>query len=133
MWLLHTTSLKLHEFRSEPPPYAILSHTRDEEEVTFQDIGSPECEKNRGYKKIQQCCAQARADDLEFAWIDTCCINKDSSAELSEAINSMFRWYSAAHVCYVYLVDVDIPSAADHHGPFSTSRWWTRGWTLQER
>lgn len=80
------------------------------------------------------CCEQAQRDGLHYAWVYTCCIDKRSSSELSEAINSMFNWYSCASVCYAYLADVynhgddnnDILDA------FSHSRWFTRGWTLQE-
>ena len=61
----------------------------------------------------------------QFGTADLCCIDKTSSAELSEAINSMYRWYQESGVCYAYLADVP-PNA------FSKSRWFTRGWTLQE-
>jgi hypothetical protein len=130
MWLLNTTTLTLREFHSDPPPYAILSHTWvQEEEVLFHELGTPHCKRKEGYRKIKRCCAQAKADGLEYAWVDTCSIDKRSSSELSEAINSMFRWYSEAHVCYAYLSDVGSDSASR---PFEYSRWWTRGWTLQE-
>jgi ankyrin repeat protein len=79
-----------------------------------------------GYKKIRFCEEQANLDDLQYFWIDTCCIDKRSSAELSEAINSMYRWYRDANVCYAYLADV--PSKTKFQG----SRWFSRGWTLQE-
>ncbi len=129
MWLLHTTTLKLHEFQGTPPPYAILSHTWTTDEVLFDQVENPDCEGKLGYQKITACCNQAKADELEYAWVDTCCIDKRSSAALSEAINSMFRWYSQAHVCYAYLADVDLvyPTRS-----FSESRWFERGWCLQE-
>lgn len=76
-------------------------------------------------------CQQARRDSLEYAWVDTCCIDKTSSAELSEAINSMYRWYADSKVCYVYLVDADASKPATHEN-LQYCRWWTRGWTLQE-
>lgn len=92
---------------------------------------SGEVDQKAGYKKIQQCCKVGAADGLEYVWIDTCCIDKTSSSELSEAINSMFRWYQEAQVCYAYLSDV--PSGLDYRSPkFRRSRWFTRGWTLQE-
>ncbi|KIW67055.1 hypothetical protein PV04_06332 [Phialophora macrospora] len=132
MWLLDTTTLKLCHFASEPPhPYAILSHTWTEEEVSFDEIGTPESKQKRGYKKVEGFCALARADGFSYAWVDTCCIDKSSSAELSEAINSMFRWYSKAHVCYAYLEDVSLLKSLTPHG-FARSRWFKRGWTLQE-
>jgi heterokaryon incompatibility protein (HET) len=93
-----------------------------------------------GYDKIRFCGEQARRDGLQYFWIDTCCIDKSSSTELQEAINSMFRWYRDAAKCYVYLVDVSRPAFdADVNSSqlpwelsFRKSRWFTRGWTLQE-
>jgi hypothetical protein len=125
----------LYEFSPNAiPSYAILSHTWGEgdEEVKLQDLGAPGVERKAGYAKIKGCCRQAQMDGLVYAWVDTCCIDKTSSAELSEAINSMFRWYANADVCYTYLVDV--PSSLDPNdlASFRSSRWFTRGWTLQE-
>jgi hypothetical protein len=93
-----------------------------------------------GYKKIQFCTTQAVRDGLEFSWVDTCCIDKSSSAELQEAINSMFRWYHDTAKCYVYLPDVSIGGSVENDpssqgawkSAFQLSRWFTRGWTLQE-
>nr|KAK5440398.1 hypothetical protein LTR18_007686 [Exophiala xenobiotica] len=139
MWLLNTTTLQLCQvfFKPpfDPPPYAILSHTWGKEEVTFQEIGTPRAKRKLGYEKITKCCAQAKLEGLGYAWVDTCCIDKHSSAELSEAINSMFRWYSEAHICYAYLEDVDKEvdiDARQKEGAFFRSRWFRRGWTLQE-
>ncbi|GMF70448.1 unnamed protein product [Aspergillus oryzae] len=119
-----TGNFIIEEFFGEPPSYAILSHTWQEMEVTFQDITTGVIDK-KGFKKVKDCCTFARADGYEYAWIDTCCIDKTSSAELSESLNSMYRWYQEADVCYAYLADV--PSK-----PFAESRWFKRGWTLQE-
>ncbi|KAI1152223.1 hypothetical protein F4825DRAFT_327318 [Nemania diffusa] len=83
-------------------------------------------ESRAGFEKIKACCKVARENGLEWVWIDTCCIDKTSTAKLSEAINSMFRWYQKATVCYAYLADVH-----DEH-EFASSRWFRRGWTLQE-
>jgi hypothetical protein len=133
MWLLNISTLELHEFQSAIPPYAILSHTLGDGEVAFDEIGTPEAEIKAGFRKIKQCCAQAESDGLKFAWVDTCCINKASSAELSEAINSMFRWYQEARVCYAYLADVDNDGVdGEPSSTFRSSRWFKRGWTLQE-
>jgi hypothetical protein len=124
-----TGDFSLSQFGDEDiPPYAILSHTwgADTEEVTFEDLTNGTGKDKPGYVKIRFCGEQARLDNLHYFWIDTCCIDKRSSAELSEAINSMYRWYQDANVCYAYLADV--PSKAK----FSGSRWFTRGWTLQE-
>ncbi|KAL7803073.1 ankyrin repeat-containing domain protein [Trichoderma afarasin] len=132
MRLLHTKELdtggfELKEFGQENvPPYAILSHTWGEEEVTFQDMTLGRFANKKGYDKIRGCCVLARANGYDYAWVDTCCIDKTSSAELSEAINSMYQWYVEADVCYGFLADVPSKVA------FSESRWFTRGWTLQE-
>jgi hypothetical protein len=128
MRLLDTTTLKLTEFTRDVPPYAILSHTWGDEEVTFQEIDLPERDKKKGFAKIRWCCQQAKHDALEWAWVDTCCIDKTSSAELSEAINSMYNWYREAQVCYVYMEDVPDPDS----DRFCSARWFTRGWCLQE-
>jgi hypothetical protein len=100
--------------------------------VTFRDFG--DFLGRRKSIKIDGCCAQALKDCLDYVWIDTCCIDKSSSAELSEAINSMFAWYERAQVCYVYLADVQSNEVdpEDEDEDFRTSRWFTRGWTLQE-
>jgi hypothetical protein len=123
------------------PPYAILSHTwgADSDEVSFKDIMKGTGRNKDGYKKIEFCREQAAKDGLKYFWVDTCCINKSSSAELTEAINSMFKWYRYAAKCYVYLSDV---SKNEHNqtglsiqpweAAFRSSRWFTRGWTLQE-
>jgi hypothetical protein len=124
------------------PPYAILSHTwlADTEEPTFKDLTNGTGEEKLGYEKIRFCGGQARQNGLQYFWVDTCCINKANSAELSQAINSMFRWYRNATRCYVYLSDVPSPpfNTNDEFNPrpwesdFQKSKWFTRGWTLQE-
>src|ERR1700733_2201040 len=120
------------------PPYAILSHTwgADTTEVTFEDLINGTGKDKLGYEKIRFCGEQAGQDDLENFWVDTCCINKADFTELSEAINSMFRWYRNAARCYVYLFDISIDECEEKGLPwesaFRASRWFTRGWTLQE-
>jgi hypothetical protein len=116
------------------PPYAILSHTwgADEDEVTFRDLIEGTGKSKIGYCKLDFCAKQTARDSLEFFWVDTCCIDKSSSAELSEAINSMFRWYRGAAKCYVCLSDVSTTGFARNDMAFQKSRWFTRGWTLQE-
>lgn len=139
MHLLNTSSLKLEYFDNHNvPPYAILSHCWDREEVTFQEVQSGNAGEKAGYKKIKGTCSLTKSHGFEYAWVDTCCIDKTSSAELSEAINSMFLWYQEATVCYVYLADVphrhcddEIPGIARSRC-FQRSRWFRRGWTLQE-
>ncbi|SPO03262.1 uncharacterized protein DNG_05944 [Cephalotrichum gorgonifer] len=152
MRLINTTTLDIKFFSGDVPPYAILSHTWGEEEVTFQDMerGLVSASARKGFAKIRGCCDQAVRDGYAWAWVDTCCIDKTSSSELSEAINSMYQWYKASAVCYVYMEDVEATSAAtpvpgsslhlhgDAHARrsnaygFSRSRWFRRGWTLQE-
>ncbi|KAF2785655.1 beta transducin-like protein HET-D2Y, partial [Melanomma pulvis-pyrius CBS 109.77] len=123
------------------PPYAILSHTWEEgQEVTFQDILDGTGQSKTGYDKIRFCGQQAEHDGLQYFWVDTCCIDKSNRAELQEAINSMFRWYQDAANCYVYLSDVSTLKRRVDNGffectwehAFRESRWFTRGWTLQE-
>ncbi|RSL40770.1 hypothetical protein CEP54_016025 [Fusarium duplospermum] len=137
MRLLHTSTLKLEDFIGVRyrPPYAILSHTWGDDEFLFeeaqnripQDLGNPK----RGLRKVLDACKRARGDGLDYIWIDTCCIDKSSSAELSEAINSMFKWYMESTNCYVFMEDVTFEMDGTMRN-FVTSRWFTRGWTLQE-
>jgi hypothetical protein len=117
------------------PEYAILSHTWvDGEEVTYDDVLQGVGENKSGYDKIRFCAQQAARDGLLYIWIDTCCINKLNLVELDESIRSMFKFYRAAARCYVYLSDVPNPKepTLSLESAFSKSRWFTRGWTLQE-
>ncbi|KAI9645223.1 hypothetical protein NHQ30_005957 [Ciborinia camelliae] len=156
MRLINATTLDFEEFHGDDiPKYAILSHTWDTEEVTFQEWERDRkaCEAKAGYAKIRETCRLALRDGLNYAWVDTNCIDKRSSAELSEAINSMFAWYGNAVVCYAFLSDVEVGGGrgaydgdddrglVDDYGlsddlefqaRFRKSRWFTRGWTLQE-
>ncbi|OOF95043.1 hypothetical protein ASPCADRAFT_507032 [Aspergillus carbonarius ITEM 5010] len=134
MRLLQVSDLKLVEFLPDSiPPYAILSHTWGKDEVLFEDILNNTATNKSAYVKVEGAAKQASANNLEYVWIDNCCIDKSSSAELSEALNSMFAWYENASVCYAYLSDV--PSNVNVNDPaseFTRSRWFTRGFTLQE-
>ena len=122
------------------PLYAILSHTWGEEEIIFQDVEAGIDKSKAGWKKIDFCAAQAAKDGLQYIWVDTCCIDKKNAVELAEAINSMFRWYQRAEKCYVFLSDVsaakrkrsDVSAQHVWEQAFRGSRWFTRGWTLQE-
>ncbi|KAK8016096.1 P-loop containing nucleoside triphosphate hydrolase [Apiospora rasikravindrae] len=119
------------------PPYAILSHTweGDAQEVRLSDIRDQVARAKRGYRKIDFCQKQAAKDGLQYFWVDSCCINQDSEVELNRSINSMFRWYRDAEKCYVYLSDVTMERDDDSSTwdeAFRQSRWFTRGWTLQE-
>ncbi|OJZ92803.1 hypothetical protein ASPFODRAFT_202564 [Aspergillus luchuensis CBS 106.47] len=134
MRLINARTLGLEEFVGQNfPKYAILSHTWGQDEVTFQDMQTPTATKKLGYAKIKHSCERALQDSLDYVWVDTCCIDKTSSAELSEAINSMMAWYAQSKICYAHLADV--PPITDQgldKAAFSRSRWFTRGWTLQE-
>ncbi|KAH7370965.1 heterokaryon incompatibility protein-domain-containing protein, partial [Pyrenochaeta sp. MPI-SDFR-AT-0127] len=163
MRLIHAASLELQRFDNDLqlPAYSILSHTWGSDEVNFERFrnlhsASPatraHVENTIGYRKIWHACQLALLDGYTHVWVDTCCIDKTSSAELSEAINSMFWWYRRANVCYAYLDDVDaedtpgsidIVDSKDGKAKHTTAasisketlshaRWFTRGWTLQE-
>ncbi|KAI6134356.1 heterokaryon incompatibility protein-domain-containing protein [Pisolithus croceorrhizus] len=136
----------LKELDDEDTRYAILSH-RWGTEVGYEEmVGLMKMEERKrdeirqrsGYQKIIESCKQAAKDGYEWLWVDTCCIDKRSSSELSEAINSMYRWYRNAQVCYAYLNDVDRPvfPIERNDSKFDKSNgwpeWFVRGWTLQE-
>ena len=137
MWLLHTSTGELRWFNSnERVRYAILSHVWTKDEQTFEQVRALH-HSGGGLAhvsdKIRNFCVFARARGYTWVWVDTCCIDKTSSSELSEAINSMFKWYASAAECVAFLADVP-----EHQNPsspgsaFRRSRWFTRGWTLQE-
>lgn len=107
---------------------------RQADEVLFEHFKEGIETQKKGYEKVRRFCELANAAGHRYAWVDTCCIDKSSSAELSEAINSMFKWYRDSAVCYVYLEDIELN---ENQHQLSTdqlqdSRWTTRGWTLQE-
>ena len=141
MWLLSTDRAELRHFptpESVPGGYTILSHFWTTFEQSFEDILALHAEcvdtganpRSKASAKIRGFLLLAENHGYQWAWIDTCCIDKRSSSELSEAINSMFRYYSLAQMCYVYLADVH--TLNDKASSFRSSRWHTRGWTLQE-
>lgn len=140
-WLNGDISLTYHPNHDNLPSYAILSHTwaTDDQEVAFRELVNGSGKTKAGYAKIQFCGEQAAKDGFEYFWVDTCCINKEDGVELQMSINSMFKWYRDAAKCYVLLPDVSISdrmagSEQDlcFESEFRTSRWFTRGWTLQE-
>ena len=152
MWLLSTDRAELHFFSAPEDVregYAILSHVWSASEQSFKELKklgkrcalTGEVPRDVVGDKIRRCCELAEQHGYKWVWIDTCCIDKSSSAELSEAINSMYRYYSLSSICYAYLADVqpgfsfnNIQSDTDRSPPmgFGQSRWHTRGWTLQE-
>ncbi|KAH8767745.1 heterokaryon incompatibility protein-domain-containing protein [Hyaloscypha sp. PMI_1271] len=151
MWLINVETMQLEDFTVRPAPeYAILSHTWSEEEVSLQEFTCQNADtaKKEGFAKIVRTCSLAAENHIKYAWVDTCCIDKSSSADLTEAINSMFQWYKNAVVCYAYLSDlsprqdavtgdqkVDV-SRQDYslasRNELQGCKWFTRGWTLQE-
>ncbi|CAN9218670.1 unnamed protein product [Alternaria alternata] len=143
MRLLHYDALQrlvLTDFRGKSiPPYAILSHRWSDSEILIEDISNQTYkEKEEGYRKLQFCAERAAQDELQYFWIDTCCIDRWNNNERSKAINSMFQWYKSAARCYVFLSDVSVSTAtepaqySDWEASFRASAWFTRGWTLQE-
>ena len=134
MWLINASTVRLEPkpfYEPNIPPYAILSHTWGDDEVDFQDFQDERTARLKaGWIKIKMTCLNALRDGLGYAWVDTCCIDKSSSAELSEAINSMFFWYRQADKCYVFLSDFEPGCRPDDQLP--RCRWFRRGWTLQE-
>ncbi|KAH7303859.1 heterokaryon incompatibility protein-domain-containing protein [Stachybotrys elegans] len=132
MRLLNTGTGRFEEFIGRNiPKYAILSHTWEDEEVSYKDMTSDQSYQNmEGYRKIKKTCGIALQAGYSYAWVDTCCIDKSSSAELTEAINSMYKWYQRAEMCYVFLSDLD--SSASLEDTLQHCKWFTRGWTLQE-
>ena len=145
MRLLNTeTGLLEHFDDPRRVSYAILSHVWAKKgyanfvpELEFQDIPTSVPRGARRPRewlteKVQRACKIARKHGYKYIWIDTCCINKVDSAELSESINSMYNWYRWADLCYVILDDAE-PSEIDLvEDKLRDSRWFTRGWTLQE-
>jgi hypothetical protein len=117
MRLLHTSSLTLHAyFDKSVPAYGILSHTwAENEEVSYQEMSnlSPSVKAKTGYKKIINCAHTIKELGYDYVWIDTCCIDKSSSAELSESINSMYKFYKNSKVCLAYMADVRRDTSLD--------------------
>ncbi|RYC56034.1 hypothetical protein CHU98_g10174 [Xylaria longipes] len=132
MRLINTKTYELHEFFGDQiPAYAILSHTWSDREITFGDWAD-RAASGKDYQKIRKTCQLASRQGYDYVWVDTNCIDKSSSAELTEAINSMFMWYKMAKICYAYLVDVPLAEGEVLSKHLARSRWFTRGWTLQE-
>ena len=130
MWLINTASFRLEEFVvTKAPEYAILSHTWGEDEVTFKDMNdlNDGMKEKRGYLKIEMTCKLAGNDGVGYVWIDTCCIDKSSSAELTEAINSMYTWYQQSVVCYAYLCDLRVVTSEPLATALESCRWFSRG------
>ena len=130
MRLINVETEQLEDFSPhQKPKYAVLSHRWTKKEVTFAEICGPNFRSTSSPTKFRGTLQQAANDGLKYVWIDTCCIDKTSSTELSEAVNSMYRWYQGAESCYVYLHDVKIIKWQES---FPISKWFKRGWTLQE-
>jgi hypothetical protein len=145
MRLINTKTGLLEEFIGDDiPEYAILSHTWEKDEISLQefqhltdpdfanDPKTPVGKAKAGFIKIKGCVELAASKGIPYAWVDTCCIDKSSSADLTESINSMYRWYANSKVCFAYLVDVESGGKINGRWRWMESRWFTRGWTLQE-
>jgi hypothetical protein len=132
MRLINTETLELVWFNEPTTEYAILSHTWGKDEVSLQEFQQPDREYKSGFRKIEGCCRQARSDGISWVWVDTCCIDKTNSAELSEAVNSMYSWYWGSFVCYAFLEDVPPRQPKFPNEAFAKARWFQRGWCLQE-
>ena len=133
MRLLNTETFALEVFadpRALGVPYAILSHTWAKDEVSYEDmLDLRRASTKQGFSKIEGACQMAISHSLQYIWVDTCCINKSSSAELSEAINSMFGWYRDATMCYVYFNDLATDGRKGATDEFQGCRWFTR-WSI---
>ena len=135
MYLINIQTLELEDFiEGQIPSYAILSHRWGPEEPNFKEVFKNRANKaGRGYRKIAEASRVAAGFNVEYIWIDTCCIDRKSSADLSEAINSMFSWYEKAKVCIAYLEDINCARSSPlFDTSFQNSVWFTRSWTLQE-
>ncbi|KAK3686557.1 hypothetical protein LTR37_019696 [Vermiconidia calcicola] len=154
MRLLHTETYELVDVEelAEKPPYAILSHRWKGKEIVFKDLSSAplspferRAESFKSFTKIKEACARAKEHELNYIWIDTCCIDKSSSEELRKELNSMFKWYHEAQICYTFLFDVtfsgrnermfdsNLKHRKEKENPRDqASEWFERGWTLQE-
>ncbi|KAM0436846.1 hypothetical protein ACHAPT_002559 [Fusarium lateritium] len=137
MRLLNVTTYELRQFddENERCRYCILSHRWRPAEVLYEDLVNPSSnpKAKAGWPKVANACQLAKHLGYDWIWIDTCCIDKSSSVELSEAVNSMFRWYQEADMCIAYLWDIQYtgPRPANYV-ILEDSDWFTRGWTLQE-
>ncbi|KAK5696353.1 hypothetical protein LTS12_028577, partial [Elasticomyces elasticus] len=132
MRLINVNTLELHTFVCDMPRYAAASHRwKDGEEATIEDVKNRTNTDKSGYRKMEGFARYIRKEirEIEWFWIDTCCIDQGNASEVTEAVNSMFRWYSNAEVCIVYLADV---GSAEGQRKFEDSAWFCRGWTLQE-
>lgn len=133
--------------RSDDPRYprfAIISHRWEDQEISYQEflyftsslwernktvarvIGLDLSKENgKGFAKVKSACSIAKSRGYNWLWIDSCCINKDSSAELSEAINSMYEWYRDAAECLVYLSTLTAAwvDYEDFSNPFWECEW----------
>jgi hypothetical protein len=123
MRLINTKTHLFEEFiGDEIPGYAILSHTWGEGEVTYQEYLQGTHKTKKGYRKIRKTCEIAAEAGISYTWVDTCCIDKRSSAELSEAINSMYHWYERSKICYAFLSDLS--GGADLAKSAGQCRWY---------
>lgn len=128
MRLLNARTFEFAEYhRGKTPKYAILSHRWVSGfEATIKDIRKRRNVDNLGYQKVKGFAKYIRENvpSVDWLWIDTCCINKENAAELSEAVNLMFDWYRNAELCVEYMKDVE---SVDDNDGFEQTEWFRRG------
>ncbi|KAK8071493.1 HET-domain-containing protein [Apiospora hydei] len=135
MRLLNTSTFQLRRLTEGElaPPYAALSHCWGTDEVVYDDLQNTSIDwsQKHGFRKLMGACAEAvRNHQLDWLWADTVCIDRSSSAELSESINSMYRWYRNCSICLAYMGDA-CPSSSIEDA-LEKSQWMRRSWTLIE-
>ncbi|THV01252.1 HET-domain-containing protein [Dendrothele bispora CBS 962.96] len=130
--MINTSSLELEDFEDgvSIPHYAILSHTWGAEEIGYHEFDRLISKKKESLQKIVGACMRARSDGLRYLWIDTCCINQEDQTDVHRNVKNMYSYYRNSRICYAYLVDTDMQDVVE--SGFGQSRWFTRGWTLQE-
>ncbi|KAK5112056.1 hypothetical protein LTR85_011637 [Meristemomyces frigidus] len=140
MRLINIKTMKVESFDRKRPPYAILSHWWSDNETTFERFVDDNERHGAGFQKIESFCKFLTErvlpeERLEWCWVDTCCIDRRSSSELSEAVNSMAAWYAGSQLCVAYLSDVPSQKTIAEAAVMDyvkESEWFSRGWTLQE-
>ncbi|KAK2742724.1 het and ankyrin domain protein [Colletotrichum kahawae] len=135
MRLLHCLQQKIYHFTYPPSvQYAIFSHTwsspHDDEWLSYTPAG----QRSHSTKQdiIRRVCNLALSHNLQYVWIDEACIDKSSSADVSETINSLPKYFQRATICFAFLVDLPCGTAVPCRDTWARCQFWTRAWTLQE-
>ncbi|KIO10640.1 hypothetical protein M404DRAFT_128934, partial [Pisolithus tinctorius Marx 270] len=115
--------------------YVMFSHVWQGNEPSFQDINDVESKSVWNLpdtplnEKLRNFCKEVRRLGHNWAWSDTCCIDKSTSSTLNQSLTSMYKWYANSVATLVFLAGVAHPSKS---GDLARSIWMTRAWTLQE-